>query len=54
MVIVEISQEVEKVIFLLQIITEISPEAEVRLKMQTEGLNFLKVQKSLRAKSMNK
>ena len=32
---------------------EISPEAEVRLKMQIEGLNFLKVQKSLRAKSMN-
>ena len=26
---------------------------EVRLKIQTEGLNFLKVQKSLRAKSMN-
>ena len=34
--------------------TEISPEAEVRLKMQTEGLDFLKMQKSLRAKSMNK
>ena len=25
-----------------QIITEIFPEVEVRLKMQTEGLNFLK------------
>ena len=44
----------EKVIYLLQIITEISPEAEVRLKMQAEGLDFLKMQKSLRAKSMKK
>ena len=53
MVIVEISQKWKKLFTCLQIITEISPKAEVRLKMQIEGLNFLKVQKSMRAKSMN-
>ena len=37
-----------------QIITEIFPQVEVMLKMSTKGLNFSKMQKSLRAKSMNK
>ena len=30
----------------LQIITEISPEVEVRIKMQAGGLYFIKIQKS--------
>ena len=43
MVIIEISQEVEKKLFICKhIITEICQGVEVRLKMQTEGLNFFK------------
>ena len=48
------SPEVEKVIYLLTDNNWDFPGSEVRLKMQAEGLDFLKMQKSLRAKSMKK
>ena len=54
MVIVEISQEVEKVIYLLTDNNWDFPGSGSQVEMQIEGLNFLMVQKSLRAKSMNK